>query len=118
MGIKLLPALTNPPDLSGTPDVSTGLVPAARSPLSPQVDKENDIAHTRDTYVWSSTAGASRANRIYGTPVKDSDTQRVSDGEYVSAWGSISLVARTAVAHYLLYARFPVGHAQLVDLYA
>jgi hypothetical protein len=118
MGIKLLPALTNPPDLSGTPDMSTGLVPAARSPLATQVGKGNDIGRPGDTYAWSSSATVGRTNRIYGTPVEDSDTQRASDGEYVSALGSSPPIARAAVAHYLMFARFPVGNGRLLDVYA
>ncbi|MGA8431040.1 MAG: hypothetical protein WB729_14550 [Candidatus Sulfotelmatobacter sp.] len=118
MGIKLLAASTNSPEPSAATDVPTGLVPAVRSPLAKQVGKGNDIGRPGDTYAWSSTARGTRANRIHGTPVEDSDTQRVSDGEYVSALGSIPPIARTAVAHYLMYAGFPVGNAQLVDLYA
>ncbi len=117
MGIRLLLASTNPPDPSGATEVSTGLVPIASSALAARLGKGNETSRPVDTYVWSSTAGASRGNHIYGTPVEDSDTQRVATGEYVSAWGSIPPIARTAVAHYLMYARFPLGTGQLIDVY-
>ncbi|HEY4902529.1 MAG TPA: hypothetical protein VIH89_03570 [Candidatus Sulfotelmatobacter sp.] len=118
MGIRLLSASTNPPAPPGAIEVSTGLVAVTSGVLAARLNKGNDIARPDDTYVWSSTAGGNRSNRIYGTPVEDSHTQRASDGEYVSGGGSIPPIARSAVAHYLMYARFSVGNGQLIDLYA
>ena len=117
MEIRLLPASTNSPDPSGTADIWTGLASFAHSTLANHPGREIAFAGVNDNYAWSSSAQGNRTNLIYGTPVEDPASQNIADGEYVSGWGSTPPIARSAVAHYLMYTRSPGGVGQLIDVY-
>jgi len=116
MSIKLLLASVNPVD---PPDVSTSLVPLTQRAITTRSGQTSIVPSAGAFTWWSSTRDA--ANRLYGTPVEDSqgnDTGRSGWG-YLSGWAWSHSVERTAVAHYLFYAAGPSSWSgRLIDLYA
>jgi hypothetical protein len=120
MSIKLLPASVNPVDPSEASDGSTSLVPLTQRAIATQASQIS-LVTPADAFTWSPTTRRRRANRIYGTPVDDSQSDQTgrSTGQYVSGWAGISPVERTAIAHYLFYAASPASwRGWLIDLYA
>ena len=105
MSIKLLPASVNPVDPSQAPDVSTSLVPLTQRAITTRAGQIR-LVPSADAFAWSSSTRRGGANRIYGTPVEDSQSDETgrSGWEYVSGWAWSRPVESTAVAHYLSYA--------------
>ena len=120
MSIKLLPASVNPVDPSrAPPDVSTSLVPLTQRAITTRAG-QTSLVLSADAFAWSST-GRGVANRIYGTPVEDSQNDETagSGWEYVSGWALSRSAEKTAVAHYLSYSASPASRGgRLIDLYA
>lgn len=123
--MKLLPASVNPVDPSQAPDVSTSLVPLTQRAITTRASQIS-LVPSVDVFAWSSSTRRGEPNRIYGTPVEDSqsndsqsnETAR-SGWEYVSGWAWSRSVASTAIAHYLSYAAAPAGGSgRLIDVYA
>ena len=120
MSIKLLPASVNPVDPSLAPDVSTSLVPLTQRAITTRAGQIS-LVPSADAFAWSSSARRGGANRIYGTPVEESqsDAAGASAWEYVSGWTWSPPVERTAIAHYLSYAAgLAAWSGRLLDLYA
>src|SRR5258708_25030501 len=113
MSIKLLPASVNPVDPSQAPDVPTDVLTNVSTSLVPLTERESttrtgqiSLVRSADAFVWSSSTRRGNANRVYGTPVEDSQSDETgrSGWEYVSGWAWSRPVESTAVAHYLFYA--------------
>lgn len=120
MSIKLLLAAVNPVDPPQAPDVSTSLVPLTQRAITTRA-RQNSLVPSADAFAWSSSTLRGVANRIYGTPVDDSQ----SDGTGRSGWGYLSgwawshSVERTALAHYVFYMASPASWSgRLIDVYA
>lgn len=125
MSMKLLPASVNTVDLSLAPDarasnVPTSLVPLTHGAITTRAG-ETSLVPSADAFAWSSSTRRGGANRIYGTPVEDSQSDAAggSAWEYLSGWAWSPPVERTAVAHYLLYAARPASRSgRGIDVYA
>ena len=120
MSIKLLPTSVNPVDPSQVPDVSTSLVLLTQRAITTRAGQIS-LVPSADAFAWSSSTRQGGANRIYGTPVEDSQSDETghSNWEYVSGWAWSPPVERAAVAHYLFYATGPDRWSgRLIDLYA
>ncbi len=120
MSIKLLPASVNPVDPSLAPDLSTSLVPLTQRTITTRA-RQISLVPSADAFAWSSSPRGGGANRIYGTPVDDSQSDETgrSGWEYLSGWAWSHSVELTAIAHYLFYAAGPAGWSgRLIDLYA
>ena len=120
MSIKLLPASVNPVGPSQATDVSTSLVPLTQRAITTRAAQISLVPST-DTFAWSSSTRRGAANRIYGTPVEDSQNDQTghSAWEYVSGLVWSRPIESTAVAHYLFYAAGPASWSgRLINLYA
>jgi hypothetical protein len=120
MSIKLLPGSVNPVDPSQASDASTSLVPLTQRAITMRAGQIS-LVPSADAFAWSSSTRRGEANRIYGTPVEDSQSDETagSDWKYVAGWAWSRLLESTAVAHYLFYAADPAGWSgRLIDLYA
>jgi hypothetical protein len=124
MVIRLLPAFVDPLDATGADETSTSLVPFARGAIAVQVNGESDVARPGDTYAWAESERGG-GNRIYGTPVEDSDEGDASSETGRSAWEYVSgsvwspPIERTAVSHYLKYSKiFRAWTGLLINVYA
>jgi hypothetical protein len=119
MSMKLLPASSNPVDLSQATDASTSLVPLTQRAITTQAG-QNSLVSSAATFAWSSSVRLGQANWIDGTPVEDSQSDETAvAGEYVSGWFGSRPVESTAIAHYLFYAAAPAGWSgRLLDVYA
>jgi hypothetical protein len=120
MSMKLLPASVNPVDPSQAPDASTSLVPLTQRAITTRAGQIG-LVPSADAFAWSSSTGRSKANRIDGIPVEDSqsDVAGRSAWEYLSGWAWSPPVESTAIAHYLSYAAgFASWSGRLIDLYA
>jgi len=118
--MKLLPASVSPVDTSQVQDVSTSLVLLAERAIT-QRTGQNSLVPSTDAFAWSSSTRRDAANRIYRTPVDDSQSDETgrSDWEYVSGWAWSFPVENTVVAHYLSYAVGPAGWSgRLINVYA
>jgi hypothetical protein len=114
MSIKLLPASVDPAD---PPDVSTSLVPLTQRAIAARTGQISLVPSD----AFSSSLPRRGGNRIYGTPVEDSQSNQTarSGWQYLSGWAWSHSVERTAIGHYLFYAASPAGWSgQLIDLYA
>lgn len=119
MSTKLLPASVNPVDPSQAPEVPTSLVLLTQRAITAR--GQSSLAPSADAFAWSSSTRLGTANRINGTPVDDSQSDKTgrSDWEYVSGWAWSFPVERTAVAHYLSYASGPAGWSgRLINVFA
>jgi hypothetical protein len=120
LSIKLLPASVSPADPSQAPDASTSLVPLTQRAITTRAG-QNRLVPSTDAFAWSSSPRRGDANRIYGTPVEDSQSDEPgrSDWEYVSGWAWSRPLERTAVAHYLSYAASLAGWSgRLINVFA
>ncbi len=119
MSIKLLPASVDPVDPSQASDASTSLVPPTQRAITTRAGQIS-LVPPADVFARSPSTRRGEANRMYGTPVEDSQSDETGpSGEYVSGWAWSGPVERTAIAHYLSYAADPIGWSgRLIDLYA
>lgn len=120
MSTKLLPVSVNLVGPSQAPDVSTSLVPPTQRAITTRTGQDT-LVPSADAFAWSSSTRPGKLNRIYGTPVENSQSDETapSDGEYVSGWAWSRSVESTAIAHYLFYAASLAGWSgRLINLYA
>jgi hypothetical protein len=120
MLIKLLPASVNLVDESQASDASTSLAPLTQRAITTRAGKIG-LVPSADAFAWSSSTRRSKANRIDGIPVEDSqsDQKGPSAWEDLSGWSWSPPVESTAIAHYLFYAAaFGSWSGRLINLYA